>query len=103
MLKWGLGLNPASAILRSRTLPEQLTWIVLVHTSRAVLSSTQDGMGKVLTSAVFLFVALGVCASQAEAASVFGRAVKSDGSTAAGPCRATLRAEVNRRGAPDSD
>ncbi len=34
-------------------------------------------------------------------ASVFGRAVRGDGSNPPGPCRATLRADVDRRGAPE--
>jgi Carboxypeptidase regulatory-like domain len=34
-------------------------------------------------------------------ASVLGRAVRSDGSFPQGPCRATLRAEVRRRGSPE--
>ncbi len=37
------------------------------------------------------------------AASVFGRAVRKDGSNPPGPCRASLRANAERRGAPDSD
>jgi len=35
------------------------------------------------------------------AASVFGRAVRSDGSNPQGPCRATLQANVKRRGSPE--
>jgi carboxypeptidase family protein len=37
------------------------------------------------------------------AASVFGRAVQRDGSAPRGPCRATLQAEVARRGSPGPD
>lgn len=50
-----------------------------------------------------LLVAFAVFSSQAEAASVSGRAVRRDGSNPPNPCRATLRAEVDRRGAPDTD
>src|SRR5690242_14971953 len=50
-----------------------------------------------------LLVAFAVFNSQAEAASVSGRAVRRDGSNPPSPCRATLRAEVDRRGAPDTD
>jgi hypothetical protein len=35
--------------------------------------------------------------------SVFGRAVQSDGASPEGPCRATVRADVARRGAPQPD
>src|SRR5512146_963691 len=50
-----------------------------------------------------LLVAVAVCSSQAGAASVSGRAVRKNGSNPAGPCRATLRAEVDQRGAPSGD
>ena len=61
-----------------------------------------NATGRTLTGAALL-VAIAVCSSQAGAASAFGRAVRKDGSNPTGPCRATLRAEVDRRGAPDDD
>src|SRR5262249_2453174 len=50
-----------------------------------------------------LLAALAFSSSYAGAASVSGHAVQKDGSSPQGPCRATLRAEVDRRGAPDPD
>lgn len=38
-----------------------------------------------------------------QAASVFGRAVRKDGSDPPGPCRATLQADAQRRGGPEPD
>jgi hypothetical protein len=57
-------------------------------------------MHRVLIPTVLLVAALVICGSHARAASVFGRAVLKDGSNPTGPCRATLLAEVDRRGAP---
>jgi len=54
-----------------------------------------------LTRIVLLFGALALCSSQAGAASVSGRAIRKDGSNPTGPCRAMMRAEMDRRGAPD--
>jgi hypothetical protein len=56
-----------------------------------------------LTRTLFLLIALAVCSSQAGAASVFGRAAREDSVNPPGPCRATLQAEVDRRGAPDTN
>lgn len=74
--------------------------------TRAILSRSDhlvvNGMGRTLIGTALL-LAIVVCGSQAWAASVFGRAVQGDGSSPTGPCRGTLRAEVNRRGAPDDD
>ena len=60
-------------------------------------------MDRILISRVLLLAALTVCGSQAWAASIAGRAVQKDGSNPPGPCHATLRAELDRRGAPEPD
>ena len=60
-------------------------------------------MDRILISRALLIVVLAICGSQAEATSVSGRAVQKNGSDPPGPCRATLRAEPDRRGAPDPD
>jgi hypothetical protein len=60
-------------------------------------------MDRILISRALLIAVLAICGSQAEATSVSGRAVRKDGSNPPGPCRATLRAEPDRRGAPDPD
>ena len=58
-------------------------------------------MHRVLIPTALLLAASVICGSHAQAASVFGRAVLKDGADPTGPCRATLLAEVDRRGAPD--
>lgn len=64
-------------------------------------------MNKVLISRVLLLAALTICGLQAETlpihTSVSGHAVRSDGSIPQGPCTATLRKEIDRRGAPEPD
>ncbi len=52
---------------------------------------------------VLLFTSLAVCGLQASAASVSGRAVLRNGSSPSGPCHAALRAQLDRRGAPEPD
>jgi hypothetical protein len=74
-----------------------------MQTFQAVRSSTHNGMRGTLSRTVLLIAAFMVCSLQAEATSVFGRALRRDGSSPPGPCGATLRAEVNRRGAPDTN
>jgi hypothetical protein len=69
----------------------------------AIRSSTFSTMNIVLTPRVLLLAALGIASLQSQGASVFGRAVQKDGSNPTGQCRATLRAEVERRGAPDPE
>src|SRR5690242_644302 len=61
------------------------------------------GMQKPSTYGAPLLLALAVWGSQAQAASVLGRAVRKDGSNPEGMCHATLSPELDRHGAPDPD
>lgn len=58
-------------------------------------------MHRVSIPTAFLLAAIVFCGSHAQATAVFGHAVLKDGSDPTGMCRATLQAEVDRRGAPD--
>ena len=64
-------------------------------------------MNKAFIPKVLLPAALIICGLHAETlpihAIVSGHAVQSDGSTPQGPCSATLRKEIDRRGAPEPD
>jgi hypothetical protein len=60
-------------------------------------------MHRIFIRTVFLIAALSICSRLSGAVSVSGRAVQKNGSNPGGPCRATLRAEPDRRGAPEAD
>jgi carboxypeptidase family protein len=60
-------------------------------------------MGRASTRRVLLIGAIALFSWHAQATEVLGRAVRRNGSNPAGPCRASLRAELDRRGAPDTD
>lgn len=59
--------------------------------------------GVLIPRVLFFAAAVAVCGVQAEAGSIYGRAIQANGSSPTGPCRASLRAEMDRRGAPEAD
>ncbi len=61
-------------------------------------------MNRSLIPRVLLFAAaVAGCGVQAEAGSIYGRAVQANGSNPSGPCRASLQPEIDRRGAPEPE
>jgi len=101
---WFVGLRRAQPHSYVRSAPSPSPDADLARADlQPVRSSTLNDMGRILSGTVLLIAALAACNLQAEATSVFGRALRRDGSNPPGPCRAILRAEVDRRGAPDTN